>query len=488
MCSNITLLKKSYALDPMPTPLLVACIDTLLPVITKIINLSLQNGIFADQWKCALVHPLLKKLGLKPIFQNFRSVSNLQYISKLTEKAVFIQTQGQMVTNNIYPELQSSYREHHSTETALLKVMNDVLLKMNSKHMTLLILLDLSAAFDTVDHSILLDRLTKVVGLQGKAHDWFCSYLSGQGQRVTINGSLSMEFSLDSAVPQGSCLGPLLFVIYTSSLFKIIECHLPQVHCYADDTQLYLSFRPGDDDAQDVTHCAMEACIKDIRKWMIDEWLPLNNTKTEFLAIGTRQQLSELRSSSIEVGNQKIDCSSSVRNLGVMLHKSLGMNSHINQICKASFYHIPNIRRISKYLSKEVTSRLDYCNSLLYGLPKYQLSKLQHIMNMAARLIMDTMKFDHINPVLYNLHWLPVNYRIQFKILMITFKAIHGMAPSYLSNLICIRSSSRYSLCNNDIIFLEMPKRGYAHNFRCPLVSCLCACAVEQLACAHTHD
>ena len=275
-----------------------------------------------------------------------------------------------------------------------------------------------------------MDRLTKIVGLQGKAHDWFRSYLSGRSQRVVIDGSIWKEFSLDCGVPQGSCLGPLLFVIYTSFLFRIIERHLPQVHSYADDSQLYLSFRPGDDDAQDVAHRAMEACIKDIRKWMIDGRLLLNDTKTEFLAIGTRQQLSKLRSSSIEVGNQKIDRSSTVRNLGVMLDESLEMNSHINQICKTSLYHIHNIRRISKYLSKEcrqslfhayVTSRLDYCNSILYGLPKYQLSKLQRIQNMAARLITDTMKFDHIKPVLYNLHWLPVNYRIQFKILMITF-------------------------------------------------------------------
>lgn len=178
-----------------------------------------------------MVHPLLKKLGLELIFQNLRPVSNLQYISKLTENTVFIQTHGQMVTNNIYPELQSSYREHHSMDTALLKVLNDVLLKINSQHVTLLICLDLSAAFDTVDHSIWLDRLTKVVGLQGKAHDWFRSYLSGRSQRVAIDGSMSMEFSLDCGFPQGYCLGPPLFVICTSSLFKIIERHLPQVHC-----------------------------------------------------------------------------------------------------------------------------------------------------------------------------------------------------------------------------------------------------------------
>ena len=114
---------------------------------------------------------------------------------------------------------------------------------------------------------------------------------------------MSKEFSLDCSVPQGSCLGPLLFIIYTSSLFRIIERHLPQVHSYADDSQLYLSFRSGDDDAQDVAHRAMEACIKDIRKWMIDGRLLLNDTKTEFLAIRTRQHLSKLRSSSIEVGN-----------------------------------------------------------------------------------------------------------------------------------------------------------------------------------------
>ena len=152
--------KKSCSLDPMPTTL-VGCIDILLPVITKVINLSLQRGSVGGQWKCALVHPLLKKLGLDLVFQSFRPVSNLQYISKLAVKAVFSQTHEHMVVNEICPDLQSSYRQHHSTETVLLKVMNDVLLKMNSQHLTLMVLLDLSAAFNTVDHNILLERLRR---------------------------------------------------------------------------------------------------------------------------------------------------------------------------------------------------------------------------------------------------------------------------------------------------------------------------------------
>ena len=147
--------------------------------------------------------------------------------------------------------------------------------------------------------------------------------------------------------------------------------------------------------------------------------------------------------------NNKIKNAKETKVLLSIVSESLGMTSHINQICKASLYHIHNIRLISKYQSKEcrqslvhayVTSRLDYCNSILYELPKYQLSKLQRTQNMAARLITDTLFFNHINPVLFNLHRLPVNYRIQFKILMINFKAIYGMAPSYLSNLIGIRS------------------------------------------------
>ena len=137
--------------------------------------------------------------------------------------------------------LQSAYRANHSTETVLLQVKNDILLNMNKQHVTLLVLLDLSAAFDTVDHVILLR------GIGGMVIEWYRSYLLGRGQRISVRGCTSERFNLDCGVPQGSCLGPLLFSIYTSCLLSIAQDLLPTVHCYADDNQLYVSFRPADE-------------------------------------------------------------------------------------------------------------------------------------------------------------------------------------------------------------------------------------------------
>ena len=166
---------KSCPLDPMPSTLVSKCED-LLPVLTKIVNNSLQSGCFPEIWKEALVFPLLKKPGLDVIFKNFRPVSNLSFVSKLIERAAFNQIHGHLVRNNLYPVAQSAYRRNHSTETALLKVMNDILLNMNKQHVTILVLLDLSAAFDTVDHSILLNRLSSKLGLNGTAlgFDFIC--------------------------------------------------------------------------------------------------------------------------------------------------------------------------------------------------------------------------------------------------------------------------------------------------------------------------
>ena len=182
-----------------------------------------------------------------------------------------------MIDNSVYPEMQSSYRKGQSTETALLRVVNDILMKMNSHEVTLLVMLDLSAAFDTVNHDILIKRLHEEVGIVDSALSWFESYLHNRMQKVDIEGSISNPFDLGCGVPQGSCLGPILFIIYASKLFKIIEHELPCAHCYADDTQLYLSFRPNTT-SQDQVLQAMENCIEKIRKWMIHDRLLINDS------------------------------------------------------------------------------------------------------------------------------------------------------------------------------------------------------------------
>ena len=252
---------KSCPSDPIPTGLLKECLDELLPVITRTINLSLEEGKFPSEWKGALVKPKLKKADLDLIKENFRPLSNLQFVSKLTEKAVAQQTLSHIVAHDLFPDLQSAYRRNCSTETALLRVRNDILFNMNRRHVTLLVFLDLSAAFDTIDHLTLLDRLRDKFGIDGVVLEWFRSYLTDRSQQVIIGSDRSRPMDVHYGVPQGSCLGPLLFSIYTSQIFDIISDHLPIVHCFTDDTRLYLSFRPDDQASQDVAVAAMEACI-----------------------------------------------------------------------------------------------------------------------------------------------------------------------------------------------------------------------------------
>lgn len=457
---------KSCELDPIPTGLVKDCIDVLLPIITKIINLSLESGVFPGIFKKAIVKPVLKKAGLPLVPQNYRPVSNLSYVSKLLEKTVFNQITSYLNTNNLQPINQSAYRKCHSVETALLKVKNDILLNMDEQKVTLLVLLDLSAAFDTIDHGILIRRLKSSFGLSDKVLDWFSTYLKDRFQCVSINGTKSNNFHTEFGVPQGSCLGPLLFTLYSSKLFQIIKDHLPLAHCFADDTQLYFSFKPNCDQNQHQAISTMESCISAIKSWMTTDKLQLNDSKTEFLIIGSRQQLLKVNINSISIGDAKILPSSAVRNLGSWFDCNMTMEQHVTKLCGAAFYYIYNIRRIRKYLSKAVTeslihafvtSRVDFCNSLLYGMPSTVIKKIQRVQNAAARLITKSSKFDHITPLLKELHWLPIRYRIQFKVIILTYKCVHEIAPQYLQDLIKPQSQSKYNLRNRDSHLLETP-------------------------------
>ena len=223
--------------DPIPTPLLKQCADELVPVFTDIVNTSLQTGVVPDEWKSAVVFPLLKKAGLEPIFPNYRPVSNLSFISKLAERVVVDELVKHCDQHAPFPDNQSAYRRNHSTETALLKVQSDILMNMDRQDVTLLVLLDLSSAFDTVDKDILMQTLECGFGITGNIKKWLLSYLTNRKQAISISGELSDSFDLTSGVPQGSCLGPVLFVMY---------CGGPRPESHRAATpRMYIDIRPS---------------------------------------------------------------------------------------------------------------------------------------------------------------------------------------------------------------------------------------------------
>ena len=292
--------------------------------------------------------------------------------------------------------------------------------------------------------------------------NWFTSYLDDRHQTVAINGTHSKKRRLACGVPQGSVLGPLLFVIYVSPLGKIFRERAMDFHMYADDNQIYVAFHPNDLDQATST---VEDCLAQVKTWMTSNMLKLNDSKTEIILVKSRYLRKHLSLPNIQIGTSIVEPTLAARNIGVVFDHHLQFDSQITAACRSIYFHLRNIARIRKYLNVAaiaslvhalITSRLDYCNALYCGLPDKLIQKLQKAQNAAARLVAGSRKTSHITPVLYQLHWLPVQYRIQYKILLLTFKALHGSAPEYIRALIRPKVSTRVLRSSNHML-LEVP-------------------------------
>lgn len=457
---------KSSPLDPWPTWMLKHQLTTLTPVIMDIINHSLSTGVFPSEWKHALVTPLLKKTTLDPTsLSNYRPVSNLPFLSKVTERVVAKQLTSYLQDNTLYPKFQSAYRAHHSVETALLRVHNDILGAIDNQQGVILVLLDLSAAFDSICHDVLLSRLQHRFGISGTVLKWLGSYLAGRTQSVVANGEVSSPIAVPHGVPQGSVLGPVLFSMYTAPLCDIVSLHGLKVHLYADDTQVYIffSFRntPSINDAMS----SAQLCIADVDAWMVTNKLKLNGDKTELMVLTAPTLRAKVTIPPLTIGEASISASPSIRNLGSMWDQAATMEEHIRFVCKSCYYHLHNIAGIRHMLTRDATeklmhafvsSRLDSCNSLLLNVPAAQISKLQRVQNCAARIVLRRKKCDSISDILKELHWLPVKQRILFKVNCISYQCVSGTAPVYLSELVSPYVPQR-SLRSTNQLLLQQP-------------------------------
>ena len=308
------------------------------------------------------------------------------------------QLKKHVATNSLDEKFQLAYKNYHSTETAIVRVHNDILCAFDKGKSVILLLLDLKAAFDTVNHFTLLTRLSTRFGTGGKALAWFKSYLSSRSQFVRINVSTSKSYDLLSGVPQGSILGPLLYSLYTAPLADIARQHNLDFHFYADDSQLYVVFDPSCAWDTDTAKCKIEACVLEMYSWLLSNGLMLSKDKIKLTIISSMFR-PRPEFNSIFVSDELIHASSHTSNLGVLFDERFSFNKHISSTCKVAYYHLRNIARIRRHLDDFclkivvqalVMSRLDYCNSVLYGLPSYQISRLQHVQNAAARLISKT--------------------------------------------------------------------------------------------------
>lgn len=389
-------------------------------------------------------------------------------MSKTVERVVAARFSEHVETERLLPSHQSAYRAHHSTETAITAVHDELVRNIDSGKVSVLVLLDLSAAFDTVDHNTLLEVLGRRFGVKGTALDWFDSYLADRTQSYQQGAQRSEPYRVHCSVPQGSVLGPQEFIAYTEDLDDLIVRHHLSRHLYADDTQLIDGVRIVE---ISVAIERLQQCVEEIHRWCASRRLQLNPGKTEVIWFGTVANLRKIKSMdlALHVGSDVIKPVNVVRDLGVILDQELSMEQHINKVTSNCFFQIRRLKQVRRILGPEITtslisafitSRLDYCNSVLAGLPKSTIAPLQRVQNAAARLITGIGRRDHVTPALQKLHWLPIPYRITYKLCVLMHQVHTGRGPSYLSNLVTATAdlSSRQALRSASSNRYEVPR------------------------------
>lgn len=443
--------------------------------ITSVINTSILTSTFPDIWKLAVVNPL-PKVSNPSMLTDLRPISILPCLSKIMEKVVCTQLTAYLENNNILPDVQSGFRKGRSTMTALLDVSDNILDAQDKGMCTLLVLLDFSRAFDCLNINLLLSKLS-YYGFDYKTVKWFESYLHNRSQIVKVccsDGSshYSEKVQLTRGVPQGSVIGPLLFILYSADIRShITHC---KYHIYADDIQVYISCKPADIDS------AIDKLNQDlttIASWATENCLLLNPNKTKYLVFGSRQQLSGVSiTADVELMNTPVERVYEARNLGLIMDCGLRYEKHIAAAIRSCFYKLKVLYTIRPYLSENlrcqlveslVLSKLNYVD-VVFGPRLLAKTKrlIQRVQNACARFCFNIPLRAHVTPFLNSHNILKMQHRRKLHLACLLFGVMKYKTPPYLFNKLCCIKLRERRNCGIQLLTPRHASAAFRGSFR----------------------
>ena len=423
-----------------------ALIKQLEPIISKplsiIINQSFNTGIFPDKLKLAKIVPIFKKND-KHTFENYRPISILPSISKIFEKIVFHQLFTYFSKNNYLDSNQYGFRNLHSTEHAVLEIVDRALIQIDKGNSAIAIFLDLSKAFDTLDHNILISKLN-YYGIKNVPLKWFENYLDNRKHYTEVDQTKSETSNISLGVPQGTILGPLFFLIYindiqsASSLFRFIK--------YADDTALFCTFVYNNCKISDIN-----SNLQDVYQWLCINKLSINITKTKFMIFQSRQKYLQNSDIQIKIKNKPVGQVCSFNFLGIILDQHLNWNEHINHTSITISRYVGIFCKLKHYLplyilrtlyNSLVLPQLTY-RILAWGTNQLHLFKLQ---KKAIRIVTNSKFNEHTEPLFKALNLLKLEDLYKLSILKFYFKYCHNLLPFHFQNFNLLQRSEIHSL------------------------------------------
>ena len=439
---------KSTGLDQIGPKILKLSAPLITRALTHIINISIATSEYPELLKKAKIIPVFKK-GCKNQPENYRPISILPTLSKIFEKHVSSSIFEYLNKNNLIHKEQSGFRSQHSCQTALTKLTETWLDEMNKGNLTGVVYLDFSKAFDLVNHQLLLSKL-ECYNFHHSAIEWISSYLSERTQQVTIGNKSSEQKPIPRGVPQGSVLGPLLFLIFINDL-PMSTCE-SNIDLFADDSTLHNS-----GPSVQCVENNLRSDLKEVQDWCENNDMYINVDKTKTMLLTTSQRSARLQKKelSLHIHETEIEQVSHHKLLGIHVDKFLHWDIQVQELFKRINSKINLLSKIKKYLTTEarllyfnsyILPLFDYCCTIWGNCSKKDLERMTRLQKKAARIILG--KYDVASKKLFaDLNWLDFANRIKFHKCILVFKIVNGLSPPYLQDLLRqIKSSSTSSL------------------------------------------